>query len=115
MSIKKDKCLVCKKTTYDAFWSYVWKEKRGFCCETCGKAVHTAGYKILDTISDILQKKGCDVTTNKEKFGFYRLSVSVDTPEQQEIAKALFAEATKNFPEFSFDFDVYLKHETPTY
>lgn len=115
MAIKKDKCLVCKTAIENRFWTYLWRDKRGFCCEECGHAVHDAGYKILDSIAKILVEKGAEIGANKEKFGFYRLRVDVLTPNDKLLAEALFEAAKKDFPEFSFDFDVYLKNETPTY
>ena len=106
------KCLLCNQEIADRFWSYLWRQNRGFCCDGCGHAIHDAGYKILNSIADILEEKGCEIQSNKEKFGFYRLDVIVDTPEQKQLAEALFNQATKDFPEFSFDFSAWLRHDT---
>jgi ribosomal protein L37AE/L43A len=110
MPQKKDKCLLCKQPTFDRYWVYIWRQKQGYTCEQCGHAIHEVGYKILGTIASILESSGVTDMYHKEKFGFYRLAGTVDTPDQLRLAEALFQQARRDFPEFSFDFYMSLRH-----
>lgn len=115
MSKKADKCLVCKTPVKDRFWLYLWRREQGHCCETCGHAIHDAGYKVLDSLAGILKDAGLQVGDYKEKFGYYRLSVTALTPFQVTLAHILFSEARSTFSEFSFDFSVWYKNNEVAY
>lgn len=115
MPSKTDKCLLCKTAIKDRFWSYLWRRDRGFCCEECGHAIHDAGYKILDSLIGILQDAGLQIDDHKEKFGYYRLSVTALTPFQVALAHIIFSEARSTFNEFSFDFSVWYKTKDALY
>ncbi len=107
---KKDKCVLCKQTVFDQYWVYQWRQKAGYTCDECGKAIHEAGYKILESIAGILDRAGVQDSYHKEKFGYYTYHGIAQSPDQLRIAEALFQQARRDFPEFSFSFNVWLQH-----